>query len=67
MEVMLCRRICLAGVHVFRMAYLMMCFTGMNVTGGQVLLEGTSYRNSCLTGIHVLLEYMFYRMAYLTG
>ena len=41
MEVMLCKRICLAGVHVFRIAYLIMCFTGMNVTGGQVLLEGT--------------------------
>ena len=42
----------LAGVHVFRVAYL---------SGGQVLLEGMSYTRSCLTGVHVLQEYMFYR------
>ena len=51
------------GWHIFQddVSYWNVCFTV------QVLLEGMSYRRLCLTGLHVLQEYMFYRMAYITG
>ena len=54
-EDMSCRSACLQDGISFRMM------------GGQVLLEGTSYRRSCLTGVHVLQEYMFYRSICFTG
>ena len=60
MKVMLCRRKCLAGVHVLGwhifqddVFYWNACFKG-----GQILFEGMSYKKSCLTGVPVLHEYM---------
>ena len=49
---MSCGRSCVGGVHVFRMAYIVICC---------VLLEDIYYRRVCLAVGDVLLEYMFYR------
>ena len=74
-EGMLCRMTCIMGGHVFpecmpsgwHIFQVNVFFWNTCFTGGQVLLEGTSYRKSCLTGIHILQEYMFSRIAFLTG
>ena len=62
-EDMSCRSACLQDGITYRM----MCFTGGHVLYEDRFYLRMSFRRACLTGRHVLQEYMFYRIAYLTG
>ena len=60
-------RLCIGGVHVFRMAYLTIFCVLLCFTEGHGLVEVMLYLRVCIIGVHVLLFKMSYWSTCFTG